>query len=95
MLNSVPQSSIMDRETIERRNDMPHIQVMLWPGRDEETKKKFGEKIVEDAMDILGVQREHLSVGFTEIPSDKWNEITEEAVDKDSVLVGELYHHDK
>ncbi len=56
---------------------MPHIEVMLWPGRDEETKKRLGEKIVEDAIDILGVQRHHLSVGFTEIPSDKWNEITE------------------
>ncbi len=75
---------------------MPHIEVMLWPGRDEETKKRFGEKIVEDAMDILGVKnRDHLSVGFTEIPSDKWNEITEKTVNKDTILVGELYHHDK
>ena len=74
---------------------MPHIQVMMWPGRDDETKKELGERIVQDCMDVLGVQRFHLSVGFTEIPSDKWNEITEKTVDKDSILVGDLYHHDQ
>ena len=71
---------------------MPHIDVMLWPGRDEETKKKFGEKVVKDAMEILGVKnRDHLSVSFTEVPSDKWNQYVEEHVNEDDVLVGKLF----
>ncbi len=70
---------------------MPHIEVMLWPGRDEETKKKFGRKVVEDAMDILGVKENHLSVSFTEVPGEKWNEYVSEHVDTGKILVGKLY----
>jgi 4-oxalocrotonate tautomerase len=51
---------------------MPHVIVKAWPGKTEEQKRRLAEAITRDVMDILGYGEESVSVGFEEIPSDRW-----------------------
>lgn len=74
---------------------MPHIDVNLFPGRTQEQKQKLAEKIVEDAMDILGSPREALSVSMHEVAPENWNNDIADKVDKDSIVVGKMYRTDK
>ncbi len=70
---------------------MPHIDVKLFPGRDEATKKAFADKIVELGMQELGAAKEHLSVSVEEIAPDKWNEEVADKVDESKVVAGKVY----
>ncbi|KWO37433.1 4-oxalocrotonate tautomerase [Burkholderia sp. MSMB1459WGS] len=45
-----------------------------WPGKTEEQKQRLADAITRDVMEIVGYGEESLSVGFEEIPSDKWKE---------------------
>lgn len=53
---------------------MPHVIVKLWPGRTEEQKKNLTDRIVEAVVECLGASESSISVGFEEIPSDRWNQ---------------------
>lgn len=53
---------------------MPHVIVKAWPGKTEEQKRRLAEAITRDVMDVLGYGEESVSVGFEEIPSDRWKE---------------------
>lgn len=70
---------------------MPHIDVNLFPGRTEEQKQKLADKIVEDAMEILGAPREALSVAMHEIAPENWNEDIADKVDEKSIVTGKMY----
>lgn len=70
---------------------MPHIDVNLFPGRTEEQKQKLADKIVEDAMEILGAQREALSVAMHEVAPENWNQDIADKVDEKSIVTGKMY----
>ena len=70
---------------------MPHIDVNLFPGRTEEQKQKLADKIVEDAMEILGTPREALSVAMHEVAPENWNQDTADKVDEKSIVTGKMY----
>ena len=70
---------------------MPHIDVNLFPGRTEEQKQMLADKIVEDAMEILGAPREALSVAMHEVAPEKWNEDIADKVDEKSIITGKMY----
>ena len=70
---------------------MPHIDVNLFPGRTEEQKQMLADKIVEDAMDILGAPREALSVAMHEVAPENWNEDIADKVDEKSIITGKMY----
>lgn len=70
---------------------MPHIDVNLFPGRTEEQKQKLAEKIVEDAMEILGAPREALSVAMHEVAPENWNQDIADKVDEKSIVTGKMY----
>ncbi|WP_175870731.1 tautomerase family protein [Burkholderia sp. BCC0397] len=53
---------------------MPHIIVKAWPGKTEEQKQRLADAITRDVMEILGYGEESVSVGFEEIPSNRWKE---------------------
>jgi 4-oxalocrotonate tautomerase len=53
---------------------MPHVIVKAWPGKTDEQKRRLADAITRDVMDILGYGEESVSVGFEEIPSDRWKE---------------------
>ena len=70
---------------------MPHIDVNLFPGRTEEQKQKLADKIVEDAMEILGAPREALSVAMHEVAPENWNEDIADKVDEKSIVTGKMH----
>lgn len=70
---------------------MPHIDVNLFPGRTEEQKQKLADKIVEDAMEILGAPRAALSVAMHEVAPENWNEDIADKVDEKSIVTGKMY----
>jgi len=51
---------------------MPHVIVKLWPGRTEEQKKELTDKIVKAVMETIKVEEHTVSVGFEEVPHEKW-----------------------
>lgn len=70
---------------------MPHIDVNLFPGRTEEQKQKLADKIVEDAMEILGAPRDALSVAMHEVAPENWNQDIADKVDEKSIVTGKMY----
>ena len=53
---------------------MPHITVQLYSGRNEETKKRLAEAVLEAAATSLGRGKEHFSVSIEDVPEEEWKE---------------------
>ncbi|WP_031555265.1 tautomerase family protein [Parvularcula oceani] len=53
---------------------MPHVVVKLWPGKPKEQKTALSEAIVRQVTEILGYGRDAVSVGFEEIPAERWTD---------------------
>ena len=70
---------------------MPHIDISMFAGRDDETKKKVAEAVVETMMETLGCQTSHLSVAIHDVDPAKWNEEVHDKVDTSKVYAGEVY----
>lgn len=70
---------------------MPHIDVEWFKGRDEETKKKVAEALVETMIRETGCQRSHLSVAFHDHDPADWNAEVRDKVDPEAVVLGEVY----
>ena len=51
---------------------MPLITVSLYPGRSEEQKRLFAEKITNLAVEILNTKPEHVIVVFDENQKENW-----------------------
>ena len=49
---------------------MPHVAVMLYPGRDEETKKKIAETMHKALVDQMNMPAEAVSVTIAEYTPD-------------------------
>lgn len=54
---------------------MPHVTIKLYPGRDDEVKKKLAEKIALEVSEGLQVRIGSVSVAFEEISQEDWKEI--------------------
>ncbi len=70
---------------------MPHIKIDMFAGRDDETKKKVADAIVETMMNELGCAKEHLSVAIHDVKPEDWNSEIEANVNKDELYAGEVY----
>ncbi|HAK68570.1 MAG TPA: 4-oxalocrotonate tautomerase family enzyme [Treponema sp.] len=53
---------------------MPHITIQMYPGRDDQTKKKLAEAVLETAARELKREKEHFSVSIVDVPQDEWKE---------------------
>ncbi len=53
---------------------MPHITVQMYPGRDDETKKRLAEHLAKVASEELGRGIEHFSVSIEDVPQEEWKE---------------------
>jgi 4-oxalocrotonate tautomerase len=51
---------------------LPLITVSLYPGRSEEQKRLFAEKITNLAAEIIKTKPEHVIVVFDENPKENW-----------------------
>ncbi len=53
---------------------MPHITIQMFPGRDEETKKRLAQAILKTASQELNREPKHFSVSIEDIPQEEWND---------------------
>ena len=67
---------------------MPHIAIKMYPGRDEETKKRLAQAILETASKELNRGKEHFSVSIEDIPQENWKEAVYDKVvaDKNTLI---------
>ena len=67
---------------------MPHIAIQMYPGRDDETKKKLAEAILKTAAQELNRGQEHFSVSIEDVPQSEWKEKVYDKVvqDKNTVI---------
>lgn len=70
---------------------MPHIEIDMFAGRDDETKKRVAEAIVETMMKELGCQKSHLSVAIHDVKPENWNAEIGSNVNRDELYAGEVY----
>ena len=72
---------------------MPHVDIRMFSGRDDETKKRVAEAVVETMMKELGCQRSHLSVAINDVDPADWNEKVHDTVDPSTVYAGEVFEN--
>lgn len=67
---------------------MPHIAIKMYPGRDEETKKRLAQAILETASKELNRGKEHFSVSIEDVPQENWKEAVYDKVvaDKNTLI---------
>ncbi|MBP5452063.1 MAG: tautomerase family protein [Treponema sp.] len=63
---------------------MPHITIQMYPGRDEETKKRLADAVLDAASNSLARGKEHFSVSIVDVPQDEWKEKVYDKVLSDS-----------
>ncbi len=66
---------------------MPHIAVMMYPGRDEATKKKLAEALQKAAMESMGMPASALSVSVEDIEKERFDAVVAAKVDHDDLLI--------
>jgi 4-oxalocrotonate tautomerase len=47
---------------------MPHVQITLLEGRNEDQKRRLAERITEVIVEEAGARREAVSIAFIEVP---------------------------
>ena len=67
---------------------MPHVDISTYAGRDDETKKRVAEAVVETMMKELGCKVEHLSVAIHDVDPADWKETIQDKVDVSKVYAG-------
>ena len=65
---------------------MPHIAVMMYPGRDEETKKRLAEKIRQAVIDELKVPASVVSISAFDIEKDAFPKAME-SIPKENIIL--------
>lgn len=53
---------------------MPHITIQMYSGRDEATKKRLADAVLEAASKELERGREHFSVSIEDVPQEEWKD---------------------
>lgn len=51
---------------------MPHVDISMFPGRDEQTKLELAKKIHQFIVDELNVKETVVSVSVRDIPKEDW-----------------------
>jgi len=72
---------------------MPHIDINMFAGRDEETKKRVADALVETMIKELGCAKEHLSVAIHDVNPADWDEKIADKVDEAKLYAGKVYRN--
>ena len=70
---------------------MPHINVKMFPGRDDEKKKDLADKLLQCAQEALGCPAEALSVSVEDVAPEDWTRDVGEKIPEDKIYSGEMY----
>lgn len=65
---------------------MPHIAVMMYPGRDDETKRKLAEKIRNVVMEELHVVEDVVAVSMFDIAKEDFPKAVENIPDSNIII---------
>lgn len=84
-------TTIFDDDIKKGGSKMPHIDISMFAGRDDATKKRVADAVVETMMKELGCQKSHLSVAIHDVAPENWNEEVHDKVDASLVYSGEVY----
>lgn len=66
---------------------MPHISVMMYPGRDDATKRKLAEALQKAAMEAMNMPASALSVSVEDIEKERFDAVVAAKVDHDDLLI--------
>jgi len=74
---------------------MPFIRMYIWSGKDQETKQKTAQAVVDAASEALGAPKSAFTVVFEEVDQADWDAEVEEGLigqlrDKIAIENGEL-----
>ncbi|MDY5484626.1 MAG: tautomerase family protein [Clostridium sp.] len=72
--------------TMEGDGSMPHIAVSMYPGRDDEIKKKLAIKLQETVAEELKVDPKVITVSVEDVPKEQWQEHIE-AIPKENRFI--------
>lgn len=66
---------------------MPHVSVKLYPGRTEEIKQEFANKLQDFVVKELGCDPKVVSVSFKEIEADKWKDVIGDEIAGEKIYI--------
>ncbi|MGM9663128.1 MAG: 4-oxalocrotonate tautomerase family protein [Oscillospiraceae bacterium] len=66
---------------------MPHIAVMMYPGRDEATKRKLAEALQKAAMEAMNMPASALSVSVEDVAKEQFDATVAAKVNHDDLLI--------
>ena len=66
---------------------MPHIAVMMYPGRDDEKKMALAKKLQDAVEEALGVDRKVISVSVEDVATEDWDENFKKKIDKKTIFI--------
>lgn len=66
---------------------MPHIEIKMYPGRSEETKKDIAEKTRDFLSKEMNMEKRFFSVSVKEIEKERWQEEVVEKTPKEEMYV--------
>ncbi|MDY4092529.1 tautomerase family protein [Cloacibacillus porcorum] len=66
---------------------MPHIAVMMYPGRDDEKKMALAKKLQDAVEEALGVDRKVISVSVEDVAKEDWDENFKKKIDKKTIFI--------
>ncbi len=72
---------------------MPHVDIKMFSGRDDETKKKVAEAVLDTMAETLGCPKAHLSVAIDDVDPSVWNEEVHDKVDPSTVYAGSVFEN--
>lgn len=81
----------MENEVDKEEKFMPHIEVKMFPGRDDKIKKNLAEKLLKTAAEELQIPEENLSVSVEDVDPKKWNEEVGEATPAEKIYAGKMF----
>ncbi len=65
----------------------------MFAGRDDETKKRVADALVETMMKELGCAKDHLSVAIHDVNPADWDEKIADNVDEAALYAGKVYRN--
>ena len=66
---------------------MPHISVMMYPGRDEATKELIAKNLQAELMRTMNAPANYFSVSIEEVTPEKWEETVAAKVAHDDLYI--------
>ena len=70
---------------------MPHIAVMLYPGRDEATKEAIAKNLQAELMKTLNSPASVISVSIEEVAPENWNDVVAKKIAHDDIRIATDY----